>query len=41
LRGVSRRSVDSFKTAAKARRVPYRRVIRKLVDAYAAKQKGK
>jgi predicted DNA binding CopG/RHH family protein len=32
---LSRRSVDFFKQAAKARRVPYQRMIRALVDAYA------
>lgn len=37
---LSRRSVDFFKRAAKARRVPYQRMIRALVDAYAEKQKG-
>jgi predicted DNA binding CopG/RHH family protein len=37
---LSRRSVDFFKAAAKARRVPYQRMIRALVDAYAEKQKG-
>jgi hypothetical protein len=38
---LSRRSVDFFKHAAKARRVPYQRMIRALVDAYAEKQEGK
>ncbi len=38
---LSRRSVDFFKHAAKARRVPYQRMIRALVDAYAEKQAGK
>ena len=38
---LSRRSVDFFKRAAKARRVPYQRMIRALVDAYAEKQVGK
>jgi predicted DNA binding CopG/RHH family protein len=38
---LSRRSVDFFKQAAKARRVPYQRMIRALVDAYAEKQEGK
>ena len=38
---LSRRSVDFFKRAAKARRVPYQRMIRALVDAYAEKQAGK
>jgi predicted DNA binding CopG/RHH family protein len=37
---LSRRSVDFFKRAAKARRVPYQRMIRALVDAYAEKQAG-
>jgi len=37
---LSRRGVDDFKRAAKARRVPYQRMIRALVDAYAEKQKG-
>ena len=36
--GLSRRSVDYFKRAAKARRVPYQRMIRALVDAYAERQ---
>jgi predicted DNA binding CopG/RHH family protein len=35
---LSRRSVDFFKRAAKARRVPYQRMIRALVDQYAEKQ---
>ena len=35
---LSRRSVDFFKLAAKARRVPYQRMIRALVDAYAERQ---
>ena len=38
---LSRRSVDFFKRAAKARRVPYQRMIRALVDAYAEKQATK
>jgi len=38
---LSRRSVDFFKRTAKARRVPYQRMIRALVDAYAEKQAGK
>jgi predicted DNA binding CopG/RHH family protein len=38
---LSRRSVDFFKAAAKQRRVPYQRMIRALVDAYAEKQEGK
>jgi predicted DNA binding CopG/RHH family protein len=33
--GLSRRSVEYFKRAAKTRRVPYQRMIRALVDAYA------
>jgi predicted DNA binding CopG/RHH family protein len=33
--GLSRRSVEYFKGAAKTRRVPYQRMIRALVDAYA------
>jgi len=36
--GLSRRSVEFFKRAAKERRVPYQRMIRALVDAYAEKQ---
>ncbi len=36
--GLSRRSLDFFKREAKARRVPYQRMIRALVDAYAEKQ---
>jgi predicted DNA binding CopG/RHH family protein len=39
--GLSRRSVDFFKRAAKQRRVPYQRMIRALVDAYAEKQAGR
>ena len=35
---LSRRSVDFFKHAAKHRKVPYQRMIRALVDAYAEKQ---
>ena len=35
---LSRRSVDFFKRAAKQRRVPYQRMIRALVDAYAERQ---
>ena len=35
--GLSRRSVEFFKRAAKQRRVPYQRMIRALVDAYAEK----
>lgn len=38
---LSRRSVDFFKAAAKSRRVPYQRMIRALVDAYAERQEGK
>ena len=38
---LSRRSVDFFKRAAKRRRVPYQRMIRALVDAYAERQEGK
>jgi hypothetical protein len=38
---LSRRSVDFFMRAAKPRRVPYQRMIRALVDAYADKQAGK
>ena len=36
--GLSRRSVEFFKRAAKERRVPYQRMIRALVDAYAERQ---
>ena len=36
--GLSRRSVEYFKRAAKTRRVPYQRMIRALVDAYAQRQ---
>ena len=32
---LSRRSVEFFKRATEARRVPYRRMIRDLVDAFA------
>jgi len=38
---LSRRSVDFFKRTAKQRRVPYQRMIRALVDAYAEKQEGR
>lgn len=38
---LSQRSVDFFKHAAQKRRVPYQRMIRALVDAYAQKQSGK
>jgi predicted DNA binding CopG/RHH family protein len=38
---LSRRSVDFFKRASKARRVPYQRMIRELVDTYAERQDGK
>ena len=36
--GLSRKSVEFFKRAAKQRRVPYQRMIRALVDAYAERQ---
>jgi predicted DNA binding CopG/RHH family protein len=39
--GLSRRSLDFFKREAKARRVPYQRMIRALVDAYAERQGGR
>ena len=38
--GLSRRSVEYFKRAAKTRRVPYQRMIRALVDAYAERQEN-
>ncbi|HEY2756278.1 MAG TPA: hypothetical protein VGJ01_11120 [Pseudolabrys sp.] len=38
---LSRRSIDYFKRAAKSRRVPYQRMIRALVDAYAERQERK
>lgn len=38
---LSQRSVTFFKRAARQRRVPYQRMIRALVDAYAEKQGGK
>jgi hypothetical protein len=38
---LSRRSVDFFKRSAKQRRVPYQRMIRALVDAYAERQEEK
>jgi predicted DNA binding CopG/RHH family protein len=38
---LSRRSLDFFKREAKKQRVPYQRMIRALVDVYAAKQEGK
>ena len=37
---LSRRSLDFFKREAKKRRVPYQRMIRALVDAYAERQAG-
>jgi uncharacterized DUF497 family protein len=37
---LSQRSVAFFKRAARQRRVPYQRMIRALVDAYAEKQEG-
>ena len=36
---LSQRSVDFFKRAALKRRVPYQRMIRALVDAYAERQR--
>ena len=36
--GLSRRSVEFFKRAAKQRRLPYQRMIRALVDANAERQ---
>jgi hypothetical protein len=38
---LSQRSVAFFKRAARQRRVPYQRMIRALVDAYAEKQENK
>jgi predicted DNA binding CopG/RHH family protein len=38
---LSQRSVAFFKRAARQRHVPYQRMIRALVDAYAEKQGGK
>jgi hypothetical protein len=38
---LSRRSFDFFKREAKKRRVPYQRMIRAPVDAYAERQAGK
>jgi predicted DNA binding CopG/RHH family protein len=38
---LSQRSIDFFKQAARERQVPYQRMIRALVDAYAEKQSGK
>jgi len=38
---LSQRSVAFFKRAARQRRVPYQRMIRALVVAYAEKQEGK
>ena len=38
---LSSRSVDFFKRAAKKQHVPYQRMIRALVDAYAEKQAGR
>jgi len=37
---LSQRSVAFFKRGARQRRVPYQRMIRALVDAYAEKQEG-
>ena len=37
---LSRRSLDFFKREAKKRRVPYQRMIRALVDLYAARQQA-
>lgn len=34
--GLSKRSVDFFKKEAKKRRTPYQRMIRRLLDTYAA-----
>ena len=36
---LTRRSIDFFKREAKKHRVPYQRMIRALVDGYAAGQK--
>ena len=38
---LSQRSLAFFKRAARQRRVPYQRMIRALVDAYAEKEGGK
>lgn len=38
---LSKRSVDFFKREAVKRRVPYQRMIRALVDAYAERQSGR
>jgi hypothetical protein len=38
---LSRRSLDFFRREAKKRRVPYQRMIRALVDAYAERQGGR
>ncbi len=38
---LSQRSVTFFKRAARQRRVPYQRMIRALVDAYAERQERK
>jgi predicted DNA binding CopG/RHH family protein len=38
--GLSRRSVEFFKRAAKQRRLPYQRMIRALVDVYAERHAG-
>ena len=37
---LSRRSLDFFKREAKKRHMPYQRMIRALVDTYAARQAG-
>ena len=41
LNAGARSSVNFFKQAAKARRMPYQRMIRALVDAYAERREGK
>lgn len=38
--GLTRRSIAFFKREAKQRRVPYQRMIRMLVDAYASRRSG-
>jgi predicted DNA binding CopG/RHH family protein len=37
---LSRRSIEFFKREAKRQRVPYRRMIRALVDKHAERAKG-
>jgi predicted DNA binding CopG/RHH family protein len=38
---LSRRSIDFFKREARARRIPYQRMIRTLIDTYAEKTRSR